>query len=78
MSQRSLKEALPPLRPGESFSHEVLRDEEGEAYGVMLKFQGYGFKVEEIVSIEEAYYAKFDLLRTRAKALLEKLRENKK
>lgn len=72
-----MKIELPELLPGETFSHELVRDEDGEVWAVEMRFQGYGFKVEEMVSIDLAYYARFDLLRYRAKDLLEKLRENK-
>ena len=73
-----MKIKLPKLLPGESFSHEIERDEDGEFVGVLMKFQGYGLKVEEIIDVEQAYFAKFDMLRTRAQALLETLRKEAK
>jgi len=73
-----VKFELPKLFPGESFSHEILRDEDGEIEGVLMKFQNSGFKIEEIVDVEQAYYAKFDMLRARAQALIEELRKTAK
>lgn len=69
-----MKIELPKLLPGEEFSHELVR-EDGEVIGVLMKFQNANFKIEEIVDLDLAYAAKFDMLRTRAQALIEKLRK---
>jgi len=72
-----VKIELPKLLPDEEFSHELVR-EDGEILGVRMRFQNQKFRVEEIVDVEQAYSAKFDMLRTTAQRLLKKLREETK
>lgn len=66
---------LPKLLPGEQFSYEILRDGDGEIEGVRMKLEGHELRIEEIVDIEQIYCAKFDILRTRAQDITEKLRK---
>jgi hypothetical protein len=73
-----MKIELPPLQPGEEFFHELVWDEDGELEGVRMRFQNQSHKIEEIVDVDLAYAAKFDLLRTTAERLLKELRKGTK
>jgi hypothetical protein len=61
-------ERLPPLREGESFVHWM---EDGILW---VEFHGYGGFVRRGISPDQAYYARFDLLREEIAVALINLR----
>lgn len=72
-------ESLPPLEKDEHFSYREWwdEDEEGdpELTGILVRITKGCFKLERLISLDEAYAAKFDFLRTSIMDMLEELRE---
>jgi hypothetical protein len=64
---------LPPLEDDERFAYKECRDD-GELWAVEFHITKGAFEIKKMVMLDQAYYAKFDLLRTTIEEMLEEIR----
>jgi len=73
-------ESLPSLEDDEHFSYREWWDEDDdeggqELAGILVTITKGRFKLERLISLDQAYYAKFDFLRMSIADILKELRE---